>query len=120
MIRVCGIVLVAVVLATVGCGPTHRLVFEMPSAQPGSYVSQEVHHGLGLIGGGLFYLAASQIFPRLIRYSDPIDIGSLCPNGFSEVRQFHTAESNLYSGFLSWLIILDPYHTTDVEIRCAR
>ena len=103
----------------VACGPTHQIIFRMESERPGSYVSRQVHH-VGLVGGGGFYLLVSQIVPRLIPLSGPIDLGEACRGGVAEVRQYHSAESNVTSALVSWLIVLDPYHATDVEIRCAR
>jgi membrane-associated PAP2 superfamily phosphatase len=119
MIHARAALLVAALLAASACGPSFTLVYQRPSAKPGAYSALHAHQGFGLVGGGLLYSVVSPIFPRLLRYQGPIDLSEHCTNGFSSVRQTNAAEHNLYSAGISWLIVVDPYHTTEIEIRCA-
>lgn len=113
------VTVVALLIAGTGCGP-YRIRYTMPSKPPTNLVTSRDHaHGIGLIGGGLYFFALHQMFPALVDYTGPVDVASECPNGFTEISHHHEFEHNTLAAFLSWLVLLNVYHKSTVEFHHA-
>jgi hypothetical protein len=102
--------------AAAGCGP-YRIRYQMPSARPSEEKLSVPHaHGLGLLGGGGWFFIVHQLFPALIDYTGPVDLRKQAPGGFREVSHYHTFGQNAGAAFISWLIFVNAYHESTVEI----
>jgi hypothetical protein len=108
-----GLVLAA---AATGCGP-YRIRYQMPSARPSEEKLSIPHaHGLGPIGGGGWFFIVHQLFPALLDYTGPVDLRKQAPGGFREVSHYHTFGQNAGAAFISWLVLVNAYHESTVEI----
>lgn len=103
-------------VAAAGCGP-YRIRYQMPSERPSNEKLSVPHaHGLGLIGGGGWFFIVHQLFPALLDYTGPVDLRKECPGGFQEVSHYHTFGQNAGAAFISWLVLVNAYHESTVEI----
>lgn len=116
-----GIAAVAVLVA--GCGP-HRVTFQMRSklSEP-TYTTTTTHaHGIGplLIGGGGYFGILNEMSPALIDYTGAVNTIEVCPDGFAEVSHYHTFGQSAGAGFLSWLVLVNAYHQSNVDWKCLK
>jgi hypothetical protein len=101
-------------LATLSaCGP-YRIRYKNADHVPERTSEVRTHaHGLGLIGGGGYFFFVHQMFPALVDYTGPVKV----PSRFAEVSHYHTFGQNAGAAFLSWLVLVNAYHESMVEIR---
>lgn len=105
------------------CGP-YKVKYVM-SSKPNqlSYTTTKNHaHGFGplLIGGGGLFFMLHPMSPALIDYTGEVQTSDVCPDGFSSVTQYHTFGQNSGAAFLSWLIIFNVYHKSNVDWECVK
>lgn len=115
----------ALVLALVfltGCG-TYRITYRLPSkeAQAEKYPLRKKHsHGIGLVGGGGYFFALHQMFPALIDYTGERSVPGHCPNGVYEVSHYHDFGQNTVAALISWLVLVNVWHQSNVEWSCLK
>lgn len=110
------------VALALGCG-TYRTTYIVSRAAPESQAEVEkinYSHGFGLVGGGGFFFGLHRIFPCFVDWTGPVDVSENWPQGLYKVEQYHTFGQNAAAAFVSWLILLNPYHTATVEISRVR
>jgi hypothetical protein len=114
---------ILVVVMLVGCGP-HRVKYTLPSADgDATYETTRNHaHGIGplIIGGGGFFFFLNEMSPALIDYTGVVQTRSVCPDGFTQVEHFHRFDQSALAALLSWLLIVNAYHQSDVRWTCVR
>jgi hypothetical protein len=116
------VALLAGIALLAGCG-TYRITYRMPSkeAQAESGTIEKGHsHGFGLIGGGGYFFAIHQMFPALIDYTGERQIAEVCPNGAYEIEHHTEFWHNAGAALISWLVIVNVYHPSEVHFRCLR
>lgn len=104
-----------------GCG-TYRTTFIRSQAKAdreAEIVKTNYSHGFGIAGGGGFFFAIHRMLPCFVDWTGPVDLSQKCPGGFYKVEHYHTFGQNTVAAFVSWLIILNPYHSATVEITPA-
>jgi hypothetical protein len=117
-IHVLGIMVLLCVAS--GCG-TYKITYRMPSNEPSSIVlSEKQAHGLGPAGGGGFFFVGSQVIPCFFNWTGPVKLDKLAPKGFYEISQYHTFGQNTASAFITWLIIINPYYESTIDIKLAQ
>ena len=118
--RTISLILAALVpLLSVGCGP-YQMRYTMPSKQDSGFKTTETHaHGIGLIGGGVYFFLFNQMFPALVDYTGAVNVTEKCPEGFTEITHYHTFGENAGAAFLSWLVLVNAYHESTVEFHHA-
>lgn len=110
-----------VVLAS-GCG-TYRITYRFPSQEKDAEklaVHEKHSHGIGLVGGGGYFFAVHQMFPALIDYSGEKSVAEYCPNGVYEITHYHEFAQNALAALISWLIVVNVWHQSNVEWRCVK
>jgi len=119
MKRTLGVWLIAALL--MGCG-TYQITYRFPSKEALA-VPDVIHkhhaHGIGIGGGGYFFMV-HQMFPALVDYTGEQKVASICPNGVYQVTHYTRFWHNAAAAFISWLVILNAYHPSEVEWTCAR
>jgi len=99
-----------------GCG-TYQIVYINPDVPPSFERSSITYaHGWGIAGGGGFFFAVHRIIPCFVDYTGPVDLRGYAPNGFQQIDQHQTFGQNALAAFISWLILVNPYHPSTVEI----
>ncbi len=58
--------------------------------------------------------------PALIDYTGEVQTSSVCPDGFSQVSHYHTFGQNAGAAFISWLIVFNVYHQSNVDWTCLK
>ena len=117
--------LASLCLAFLGCG-THRITYVHGSATVDNhftYVQHSTHaHGIGplLVGGGGYFGILNEMSPALIDYTGPLNLAATCPYGFSEVSHHHAFWQSFVAGAISWVVIINAYHMSDVEVTCLQ
>lgn len=105
------------------CGP-HRITYIRSSmVTKNVYTQQRTHaHGIGplLAGGGGYFGVINEMSPALIDYTGPVNVTEVCPDGFYKVSHHHNFEQSVMAGFISWLIIVNAHHQSEVEFTCLR
>ena len=106
-------------LTVTACGP-YRITYRMPSLQAQeTYTKTEMHaHGMGLIGGGGYFFALSQMLPALVDYTGEVDARTVCPRGFVQVSHYHSFWQNAVAALISWGGVLNWWHPSYVEWQC--
>ena len=105
-----------------GCG-TYRITYRLPSRQvmaETTPIKRSHAHGIGLIGGGGWFFIVSQIFPAWIDYTGPVSIPENCPAGVYEVSHHHGFGWNALAAFISWVIVVNAYHRSEVNLLCVK
>ena len=101
------------------CG-SYRITYQMPSKAPSDITTSKSHsHGIGLLGGGVYFFAIHQMFPAYVDYTGPVDVDEVCPQGFSEVSHYQKFGSNTLAAMISWLTLINVYHPSTIEFTCA-
>ncbi len=103
------------------CGP-YRITYRMPSLRGRETETKtDLHsHGIGLIGGGGFFFAGSQMFPALADYTGEVDTRTICPDGFVEVSHYHTFWQQTVAAVISWAGVLNWWHASYIEWQCIK
>jgi len=60
------------------------------------------------------------VIPCFFNWIGPVRLDKLCPNGFHEIAQYHNFGQNTSAAFITWLIILNPYYESTVDIKLAK
>jgi hypothetical protein len=108
--------LAAIAFVLTGCG-TYRIVYVNPDIKPSfEKTSITYAHGWGIAGGGGYFFAVHRIIPCFVDYTGPVDLRKYAPNGFQQIDQHQTFGQNALAAFISWLILVNPYHPSTVEI----
>jgi hypothetical protein len=105
-----------------GCG-THRITYIRSSLVDArdTYTLEQTHaHGIGplLIGGGGYFGIFNEMSPALIDYTGAVNLHEICPYGFSKVSHHHKFWHSALAAVISWAIVVNAYHLSEVEITC--
>jgi hypothetical protein len=122
--RIIAVSLILSMLASLGCGGAYRVTYRNPSVVGQKYEYEETSHahGIGplLIGGGGFFIFLNPMSPALADWTGPVETEPICPNGFSEVSHGHNFGQSFLAGLISWIAIVNWYHSSTVKWKCLR
>lgn len=117
------IVLAVCAALFIGCG-AYRVTYQVPSKaqENASPLTKRHAHGIGplIVGGGLFFFILNPMSPALIDYTGSVDARTICPDGFSEVSHYHTPVQQARAALVSWLLIVNWFHRSNVDWTCIR
>lgn len=104
-----------------GCG-THRITYVRSSIEAKTVQTQQRSHAHGLgpliVGGGGLFGIINEMSPALVDWTGPTNVAEICPDGFSKVSHHHNFGQSVLAGFISWIIVVNAYHQSEVEFTC--
>lgn len=110
--RCAALALAVTLLGLGGCGP-YRIKYQLPSRmalhQRTHTVSRLHSHGMGIGGGGYFFVVQN-LFPALVDYTGEVNTRAVCPYGFTEVEHYHAFWQSTVAAVISWFGALNFWH----------